>query len=304
MGSGGIGNVRLRGSSTMEVVPEARFRAAELSAYWSASERVDWEGALAYEAGAKRARARISHVRRIDTMALSVTGEAATDGSVAVGFNVNVSLDPGRGLNLSRQPLAAAGAVRARVYRDRNDNGVRDPSEPFEKGVFVTTGTRVAAKPTDHRGMALVGGLATYMPIPVGIDASGLEDPNLVPKKALQVVVPRPGVPVEVEIGLVGGGEIEGALVKSGGIGFEGLTLELVDENGRVVATTQTDYDGYFLFERAAYGRYTIRVAEASAVAAKILPNLNASAEVTEDHSTARMGSIPVTPIPQIASAN
>ena len=304
IGSGGIGNVRLRGSSTMEVVPEARFRAAELSAYWSASERVDWEGAVAYEATAKRARARISHVRRIDTMALSVTGEAATDGSVAVGFNLNFSLEPGRGLNLSRQPLAAAGAVRARVYRDRNDNGVRDPSEPFEKGAFITTGTRVAAKPTDERGSALVGGLATYMPIAVGIDASSLDDPNLVPKKALQVVVPRPGVPAEVEIGLVGGGEIEGAVVKSGGIGFEGLTLELVDEAGKVIATTQTDYDGYFLFERAAYGRYTVRVAQPSAVAAKILPDLDAKAEVTEDRSTARMGSIPVTPIPQIASAN
>jgi hypothetical protein len=96
IGSGGIGNVRLRGSSTMEVAPEARFRAAELSAYWSASERVDWEGAVAYEAAAKRARARISHVRRIDTMALSITGEAATDGSVAVGFNMNFSLDSGR----------------------------------------------------------------------------------------------------------------------------------------------------------------------------------------------------------------
>ena len=304
IGSGGIGNVRLRGSSTMEVAPEARFRAAELSAYWSASERVDWEGAVAYEAAAKRARARISHVRRIDTMALSITGEAATDGSVAVGFNMNFSLDSGRGLNLSRQPLAAAGAVRARVYRDRNDNGVRDPSEPFEKGAFITTGTRVAAKPTDDRGMALVAGLATYMPIAVGVDPSSLGDPNLVPKKALQVVVPRPGVPADVEIGLVGGGEIEGAVVKSGGIGFEGLSLELVDEKGRVIATTQTDYDGYFLFERVAYGRYTVRVAEASASAAKILPDLNATAEVTEDRSTERMGSIPVTPIPQIASAD
>ena len=288
----------------MEVAPEARFRAAELSAYWSASERVDWEGAIAYEAGAKRARARISHVRRIDTMALSVTGEAATDGSVAVGFNLNFSLDPGAGLSLSRQPLAAAGAVRARVYRDRNDNGVRDPSEPFEKGALVTTGTRVSEKPTDDRGTVLVGGLATFTPVAVGIDASSLDDPNLVPRKALQVVVPRPGVPAEVEIGLVGGGEIEGAVVKSGGIGFEGLTLELLDEAGRVVATTQTDYDGYFLFERAAYGRYSIRVAEGSAIAAKILPNLNAKAEVNEDRSTARLGAIPVTSIPQIASAD
>ena len=203
-------------------------------------------------------------------MALAVTGEAASDGSVAVGLNLNFSLDPNHGLSLSRQPLAAAGAVRARVYRDRNDNGVHDPSEPWEKGALVTTGTRVTEKPTDDRGSVLIGGLTTFTPLAVGIDASSLPDPNVVPRKALQVVVPRPGVPVEVEIGLVGGGEIEGAVVKSGGLGFEGLKLELLDEAGKVVATAQSDYDGYFLFERVAYGRYTVRVGAESAAAAKI----------------------------------
>ena len=92
----------------------------------------------------------------------------------------------------------------------------------------------------------------------------------LVPKKALQVVVPRPGVPAEVQIGLVGGGDVEGALVKSGGIGFEGVDLELVDASGKVIAKTPDRYDGFFLFERVAYGSYTIRVAQDSADAAKI----------------------------------
>ena len=132
--------------------------------------------------------------------------------------------------------------------------------------------------------------------------ASSLADPNLAPKKALQVVVPRPGVPAEVDIGLVGSGEIEGAVVRSGGLGFEGLSLELIDENGKVAATTQTDYDGYFLFERIAYGRYRVRVAAESATAAKILPNLDAAAAVSEDKSVARMGSINVTPLPRVAS--
>lgn len=303
IGSGGIGNVRLRGYGSMIVAPEARFRSAELSAYWSASERVDWEGALAYDAGAKRARARVSHIRRFDSMALAVTGEAATDGSVALGFNLNFSLDPAHGFNLSRQPLAAAGSVRARVYRDRNDNGVRDSSEPFEKGALVTTGTRITEKATDERGTVMVGGLATFTPVAVGVDATSLSDPNLVPKKALQVVVPRPGVPAEVEIGLVGGGEIEGAIVKNGGLGFEGLTLELFDPSGKIVATTQTDYDGYFLFERVAYGRYTVRVAAESATSAKILPALETVAEVNEDKPVARLGSIEVTLLPKVAAA-
>lgn len=302
LGSGSVGSVRLRGYGSVDVVPQARLRTAELSAYWSASDHADWEGAIGYDALVKRARARVTYVRRFSTMAVSMTGEAATDGSLAAGLNINFSLDSAHDFRLSRELLAGAGAVRARVYRDRNDNGVRDPSEPFEKGALITTGTRLADRPTDERGTVLVGGLSTFEPVAVGIDASSLQDATLVPKKALQVVTPRPGVPAEVEIGLVGGGDIEGAVVKNGGLGFEGLALELVDESGKVVARAQTDYDGYFLFERAAYGRYTIRVAAESAAAAKILPDLQASATVSEEKPVIRLGPIGARPLPRVAS--
>ena len=239
LGSGRVGGIRLRGYGSVDVVPRTRLRTAELSAYWSASDHADWEGAIGYDALVKRARARVTYIRRFNTMALSLTGEAATDGSVAAGLNLNFSLDSAHDFRLSRELLAGAGAVRARVYRDRNDNGVRDPSEPFEKGALITTGTRIADKPTDERGTVLVGGLSTFEPVAVGVDASSLQDGTLVPRKALQVVTPRPGVPAEVEIGLVGGGDIEGAIVKNGGLGFEGLALELVDESGQVVARAQ-----------------------------------------------------------------
>ena len=208
-------------------------------------------------------------------------GEAATDGSVALGINLNFSLDPTRGFALSRRPLAQAGELHALVYRDLNDNGIRDPGEPVEKGALITTGSQQAQKPTDAHGTVLVGGLVPYQPIAVGIDVSSLADPMLVPKKALQVVVPRPGVPANVEIGLVGGGDVEGALVKSGGLGFEGVGVELVDSSGKVVATSLTDFDGFFLFERVAYGSYTIRVAQASAAAAKIVGDLGVRFQVT-----------------------
>jgi hypothetical protein len=148
----------------------------------------------------------------------------------------------------------------------------------------------------------LVGGLASYVPVAVGIDTTSLADTNLVPRKALQVVVPRPGVPAEVEIGLVGGGDVEGAVVKNGGLGFEGLKLELLDGAGKVVAAAESDYDGYFLFERVPYGRYTVRIAAESATVAKVHAELNVTAEVSEEKSVARLGSIQVSPLPRIAS--
>jgi hypothetical protein len=303
IGSGHIGAVRLRGSTTFDVSPKARFRQAELSAYWSSSENADWEGALAYDGQDHRGRVRITHIRRFNTMGIALTGEAATDGSVAVGLNLNFSLDARHGITISRRPLAGAGVIHGLVYRDLNDNGLRDSNEPLEKGVLLTTGTKLAERPTDSRGSVTIGGLGAFTPVAVGIDSTSLEDPMLVPKKALQVVVPRPGVPAEVQIGLIGGGDIEGAVVKNGGLGFEGLDLELIDGSGKVVATARTDFDGFFLFERVPYGNYRVRVAESSAVAARIAADLGASATVTAEKSILRLGAIHVVPAPNIASA-
>ncbi len=302
IGSGRIGGVRVRGTGTWQFSPQSRFRTAEISAYWSASRSADFEAGLVYDAAQHAARARMTHIRRFETMALAVTGEAASDGAVAVGFNLNFSLDSSRGgFNLSRQTLANAGAVHARVYRDLNDNGRRDLGEPFEKGALITTGARLAERSTDERGEVLVAGLANYVPVTVGIDTSSLPDPMLAPRKALQVVVPRPGIAADVDIALVGAGDIEGAVVRDGGDGFEGLEVELVDSAGKAVASTRSDFDGFFLFERVAYGRYTIRLSAESARIAKLQQALNATAEVSGDAPVARMGAIRVVPAPQIA---
>ncbi|MGN6155805.1 MAG: MSCRAMM family protein [Sphingomicrobium sp.] len=303
IGTGRIGPVRVRGSTTLEINGKSRFRGAELTGYWSASDNVDWEGTLAYDGPLHRARARISHINRFDGLALAITGEAATDGSVAIGFNLNFSLDPSHGFDLSRQPLASGGSIRARVYRDLNDNGIADPGEPLEKGAIVTAGHMVAKDPTNAKGMVMVAGLATFTPITVGIDRSSLGDPMLAPKKALQVVVPRPGVPAQVDIGLVSSGDVEGAIVKNGGLGFEGIDLELLDSSGAVVGTARTDYDGYFLFEGVPYGTYRVRIAKSSADAIGVPQDTRLQATVDDQHPVARLGTTQLQPQPKIASA-
>lgn len=305
LASGRIGNVRLRGGTVWEFSPESRLKTAEVSAYWSASDRADFEAGVAYDGPSKIVRGRVSHIRRFDTMALAVTGEAASDGSMAVGFNLNFSLDPSaRGLKLSRQTLASAGAVRATVYRDDNDNGRRDPGEKLAKGALVTTGARLAEKPTDAQGSVLIPGLTSYVPVAVGVDTSSLDDPTLAPKKALQVVTPRPGIAAEVEIGLVGAGDIEGSLVRNDGEGFEGLDVELLDESGKVIATTRSDFDGFFLFERVAYGRYSIRLAADSARVANVERLLGIQAHLTADKPLARLGVVRVVGLAKIAETN
>ena len=304
MGSGRIKDVRLRGQATWELSPKSRFRTAEISAYWSASDKADWEGALAYDADVKRGRARLSHIRRFSSVAAAASLEGGTDGSFAAGINLNFSLDSSRGgMKFTSQRLANSGSVDARVYRDLNDNGVRDGAEPWEKGALITTGQRVSEEMTDGNGRVRVGGLTPYRAIAVGIDTDSLSDPSLTPKQALQVIVPRPGVAAEIEIGLVGAGDIEGVLVKDDGSGFEGLDVEMLDATGKVVATTRSDYDGFFLFERAAYGRYSFRLKADSAAAAGVERSIAKTAEISAEKTVVRLGPIRLFKTAQIALA-
>jgi hypothetical protein len=304
IGSGRKGNVRFRGEAIWEFAPHNRFKAAELSAYWSASDHADWEGAIGYDASNSRGRARLAHIRRFNSLAAAASVEAGTDGSFAAGLNLNFSLDSSRGgFKLTNQRLATTGSVEARVYRDINDNGVRDMAEPWEEGALITTGQRVSEVKTDNNGSVRVGGLQPYQAIAVGIDTSSLADPSLAPKKALQVIVPRPGVAAQLEIGLVGAGDIEGVLVQDDGRGFEGLDVELVNASGKTVASTRSDFDGFILFERVAYGRYTFRLTADSAEAAGVDRAMDAIAEISPEKTVVRLGAIRIQKRAQIASA-
>ena len=301
LASGHIGQVRLRTDTEFDVSPTARFKSVELSAYWTATEHGDWETDLFYDGQLHRTRARVTHILKFNSFALSLSGEAASNGDLAFGFNLNFSLDPRRG-TVSRQPLAQGGMIHATVFEDLNGTGVFEPGDPLIKGALITTGAKQAERKTDTSGSVTVGGLAPYLPIAVGIDGTSLDDPMLTPKTPLQVVVPRPGVAAEVLIPLVGGGDIEGALIKSGELGFEGVDLDLIDSKGKTVGTARTDFDGFFLFERVAYGIYTLKVSPSSAAAAKIAPDLVDKITIDARHNVIRLGSIQPRPSLNIAA--
>ena len=289
--SGYVGRVRLRGAAGWKVEPERRFDRAEVNAYWSAGETTDLEAGIAYTADNQRFRGRMSYIRRFDAMAVSLTGEAASDGSVAAGVSLNFAMDPFQGnWRPTRQKLATTGLVRARVFEDLNENGRRDSGEPAAAEAFVTTGLKLADRPTDKDGMAMIGGLSPYVPVAVGIDQSSLANPALAPAKSAQVVVPRPGVGATVDIALVGGGSVEGYAAKEDGSEYEGLELQLVAADGEIVATATSDIDGYILFERVRYGSYKLRLAPATAKAIAASPDLGVGIVIDRDKPLGRLG--------------
>ena len=137
--------------------------------------------------------------------------------------------------------------------------------------------------------------LAAWPAVALGVDESSLADPLIRPSAPGRRVVPRPGVSFAFDVPLVGAGEIEGTLIDAAGKPVEGVDLELVGRSGAVVATARSDFDGYFLFESAVYGDYTLRIAKLSADAAELLPNLPGMARVGAATPTVRLGSVTAT---------
>ena len=235
-------------------------------------------------------------MRQFKKVALTASGEVASDGSVAAGLSLSFSVGSNGhgGFRMTAEKQASHGAVLVRVFRDLNHNGVHDAGEPWEKGVLVTTGHVPVTDTTNAQGEVIVDGLQPYIPVLVGIDGSSLADPLMQPETVGLVVTPRPGIMQEIELAVATSGEVDGTLVRSGGGHLEGVDLELVDSSGHVIAHTRSEYDGYVLFDGVPYGRYKMRIAKLSAEAIRLNPDLGLVVDVGEKTASVHLGAITV----------
>ncbi len=293
LANGRVAGVRLRGEATYRIAPEKRFERVNFTGEWRAGDRADWRAELGYDVGLDRGRAGIGIIRRFDKFSLTASAEAATDGSVAAGLNLAFSLgpDPRNGkFRFSNNKLANSGQALAIVYRDKNRDGKRQPDEELVENVELTAGQSTALTPTNAQGQSIIDNLQPFRPVLIGIDASSLPDPYVQPALPGIVVTPRPGIAAMVELPLVSAGEVEGTLVRKGGGALAGVGLELLDVEGRVTHETQSEFDGFFLFEGVPYGAYQLRIQLLSAQAIAVSPIVNIRAVVDDDNQVAKLG--------------
>jgi hypothetical protein len=302
--SGRVGGLRLRGEATFALAGDTGFRESKITGEWRAGEKADWKVDLAYTNSDKRGRLAFGHTRRFKHFALTGQIEAATDGSVAAGLNLAFSLGPdphNGGIRVASDKLASSGQAFAIVFQDENADGVRQPSEPVQKEVELTAGTTGRGLPTDAKGRTVIDGLQPYEPILIGVDASSLPDPFVQPATTGVVVVPRPGIPLTIELPLVSAGEISGNLQREGGKTLSGVDIELLDKAGRVVKTTRSEYDGFFLFEFVPYGTYKLRVAALAANVVGVEATLPGLAELGKSSGSVDLGIVTAKPSQRIA---
>ncbi|WP_432768704.1 MAG: carboxypeptidase regulatory-like domain-containing protein [Sphingopyxis sp.] len=297
-----IGRVRLRGEARLALSGDNADSRMTLIGEWAGKGDAEWRAELGYDKGLDRARAGIGYTRRFKRLQLAGFGEVASDGSVAASLSLAFSFGPnpaGGGWRVSSEKLGGRGQVTADVFMDDNGDGVRQPGEAAMPGVSLTAGNAWVDAATDAGGRATIDGLEPFRPVMIGIDAGSLPDPYVQPALPGVVVTPRPGVAVRVALPMAAAGEIEGVAIRDGGNPIEGLAIELVDAEGRVRASTLSEFDGYFLFEGVAYGRYTVQLAKASAAALRLDPGFVRAAVPGKATPRVRLVTVALKPLPR-----
>jgi hypothetical protein len=288
-----IGKTNLRGEAEFYLTgPSKGLQTASLVGEIPLGERSDLRAEIAYQQSYSRTDFDLGYVRTFDRFALQADGRISSDGTVGAGISLAFSLGPkpGGGVRFSSEKLARTGETAVTVFQDDNGDGALSPGEHPLAGVHVEAGTVESKQPTDKSGRTIIEGMKPYVPVLVSIDTGSLPDPYLQPQGKGIVVTPRPGVAASVLLPLSPTGEVEGTIYDLSGAARGGVQLELVDQKGEVAATATSEYDGYFLFEAAPYGTFTLRLAAKSAKALGALPGLVGGVVLSHDKDVARLG--------------
>ena len=173
------------------------------------------------------------------------------------------------------------------VYRDDSRNGDQDGTEPGYSGVTVqlldASGNVVATTTTDANGTysfsKLPDGTYSVKVVKDGelADTEQTEDPDTNKDNASEPVTLGEDNPTKdhIDFGYVPDYSIHGLVYRDGDRnethgatekGYANQTVELRDKDGKVVATTTTDENGAYSFEKLPAGDYTVKVVKDGAL--------------------------------------
>lgn len=190
-----------------------------------------------------------------------------TNGTISANFYLTLGVAPEPRTSTWKTnalPVAALGSASARVFIDYNQNGVMDGDDkPLANVRFRINGNPVAVQ-TNSQGVAFLTNLQPYVHTRIGLVTQSLEDPSWVPLIAGMRVVPRPGHALELNFPVIQTGEIDGTTYFRESTGkyrpAGNVSMELINDGGKVVRTTKSAFDGFYVFDSVPDGTYLVRV--------------------------------------------
>lgn len=265
--SGSLGPVLVRGSVRLGFAPESSLESFAGSAAWRPQRNVRLSGRLQRSlVGLGSTTAGASLTLLLDSFQLSLNATDSSHQKPWFGISLTTSLtrvpDTGR-VHVQRNRMSAGYGATARVFLDRNANGLYDDDDDPLPGVRMAGTGLPGDVTTDARGLVFVGGLPAHRERDITLDADSIEDPYLLPSIAGRRATGHPGAHVVLDFPVTFAGDVEGtvyALTAAGKVPVRGVSLELVDLTDRALRTAVSEFDGYYLFQEVPPGWYEVRV--------------------------------------------
>lgn len=267
-GTSQIGPLRTRGIVNYEIEPETEITGVGLSNLYRINDQLSSELILNHELQyTDTSKARLKLNWNNGKFILSPEIYADTQGNYGglLSFNMSFGQEPRSGrIKASSNSIADTGGVSARVFNDKNLNGVFDKGDEPIKGAEVKAPQSHKKALTNDEGIAFLTGLTKYKPTDVNLNTDSLEDPFQEPLAKGNSIVPRPGHVDLMEIPVVTTGEVDGTIFKEGTDGVRiplaNRTIQLLDPEGKVTDEVRSEYDGFYLFMKVKPGQYTVRI--------------------------------------------
>ncbi|MGS0682975.1 SPOR domain-containing protein [Shewanella sp. 125m-7] len=165
---------------------------------------------------------------------------------------------------MSSRSLSGAGALMVRVFEDDNLNGRFDAGEAVIEGARVKGVQQYRYGTSNKDGVAILTSMSSQKKTDIVLDQKSLGDPFLIPSIPGVSITPRRGHIQTLDFPVVNAAEVEGTVYVREADGSESIapyaTVNLVNSAGDIVATTETEFDGYYLFTDLIPGDYQLSI--------------------------------------------
>ena len=188
-----------------------------------------------------------------------MTSDLEDDWSVGAGFNIAFGYDGRRqGFITDNGGLASTGRATMNLFIDDDNDGIRDPDElPVTWASYKDQETLKTAP-----GVLPLTALPSARPVQFDMQYLRLDDPFLLPRVQVYELQTHAGSDVSIDVAVVMTGDIEGHIFagSANDKAVRGVIVSLHDAEGREVARTRSEFDGFYSFISVPGGTYEVRV--------------------------------------------
>ncbi len=196
----------------------------------------------------------------------SLDGFKDTGGNLGISLNysVGIAYNPAKkDINFNERRFDNSGAVLANVFLDENQNGIFDNKDTPLKDIELTSPVSTN-QTTGDNGKLFITNIPPYQKYEISVKEEKFNGDNVTLSAPDKIgFIARPGSVVNVDIPVYETAYIEGEVnIKTAKndtlLPKKGIKLRLINNKGKVVQETLSDFDGIFTFNKIPLGKYRI----------------------------------------------